>query len=293
MKKNEGDFTLHPDTCLSYVHLTVSNLERSLVFYQRSLGFQVHRREGDTAYLGAGQDDLLVLTEQPGAIRVPRTTGLYHFAILVPTRLALAHVLRNLVETETHLDGAADHGVSEALYLSDPDGNGIEIYRDRPRAAWEYTNGTLKMGTDPLDYNGILTELKNGSGIWAGLPSETRLGHMHLHVANISEAEEFYADVVGFEVVVRYHASASFFAAGGYHHHLGINTWNGIGAPPPPPNTVGLRYFVVRLPNEQEQEKLVARLERADATFERRENVVVVHDPAQNELRFTVAGKSQ
>ena len=293
MQRNENNSSLHPDTCLGYVHLTVTNLPQSLAFYQRSLGFQLHHREGDTAYLGAGRADLLVLTELPGATPPGRTTGLYHFAILVPSRPDLARVLRNLVETETHLDGAADHLVSEALYLSDPDGNGIEIYRDRPRTAWEYPNGTLKMGTDPLDYQGLVAELKEDSGLWDGLPPGTILGHMHLHVANIPEAEAFYSGVIGFDVMARYQPSASFMSAGGYHHHLGVNTWNGVGAPPPPPDAVGLRYFVVRLPSEPEQEKLIVRLDKAKVPFERRENKVVVRDPSQNELRFMVGEKDQ
>lgn len=293
MQKNKNNSGLHPKTDLGYVHLTVSNLERSLVFYQRSLGFQVYHQEGDTAYLGAGKNDLLVLTEQPGAVRVPRTTGLYHFAVLVPSRLELARVLRNLVETETALDGGADHMVSEALYLSDPDGNGIEIYRDRPRSDWEYSDGTLKMGTDPLDYQGILSELQHDSNPWAGLAPGTILGHMHLHVASIPEAEKFYSDIIGFDVMVRYHPSASFLSAGGYHHHLGVNTWNGVNAPPPPPNAVGLRYFVVQLPTDEAKENLILRLEKADVTFELRENKVVVRDPSQNELMFTVKEKSR
>ncbi len=286
MKKNKGNSGLHPDTRLGYVHLTVSNLERALVFYQRSLGFQIRHREGATAYLGAGRNDLLVLTEQPDATHVPRTTGLYHFAILVPSRLDLARILRNLVETETVLDGAADHWVSEALYLSDPDGNGIEIYRDRPRSDWEYANGTLKMGTDPLDTQGILAELQNDSGNWVGLAPATVLGHMHLHVANIPEAEAFYTDVIGFDLILSYGPSASFLSAGGYHHHLGINTWNGVDAPPPPPNAVGLRYFVIQVPNDEEKEKLITRLEKANVAFELGPEGLFVRDPSQNSLLF-------
>jgi len=284
----ENNAGLHPDTRLGYVHLTVSNLERALDFYQQSLGFQLHHREGDMACLGAGQDDLLVLTGRPGAVRVPRTTGLYHFAILVPSRLELARVLRNLVETETPLQGGADHMVSEALYLSDPDGNGIEIYRDRPRSDWEFVGGVLKMGTDPLDYEGILAEIRNDPSTWTGMAPATTLGHMHLHVANIPEAEAFYTKAIGFDLMLRYHVSASFLSAGGYHHHLGINTWNGVGAPPPPPDGVGLRYFVVQLPNEREKESLITRLNHADVAFEREENGIIVRDPSQNELHFTV-----
>jgi catechol 2,3-dioxygenase len=279
---------IHPDARLGYVHLTVSDLARSLAFYQDMLGFKLHRREADTAFLGAGRDDLLALTERPGAIRVPRRSGLYHLAILVPSRLALARSLRRLIETETSLAGGADHFVSEALYLSDPDGNGIEIYRDLPRSAWKYENGTLRMGTEALDYQGILAELENDPSPWTGLRPDTTLGHMHLHVAHLPEAQAFYENVLGLDTMVVIPGSAVFLSAGGYHHHLGINTWNGVGVPPPPPDTVGLRYFTVQLPDEEEQAGLADRLEQAGVPFETHEDGFLVRDPSQNALVFTV-----
>jgi catechol 2,3-dioxygenase len=287
-EKNEAKPVIHPDARLGYVHLTVSDLERSLAFYQDMLGFRLHQREGDKACLGAGRDDLLALTERPGAIRVPRQSGLYHFAILVPSRLALAQSLRRLIETETNLAGGADHLVSEALYLSDPDGNGIEIYRDLPRSAWEYENGMLRMGTEALDYQGILAELENDASPWTGLRPDTTLGHLHLHVAHLSEAQAFYEKVLGLDTMVVIPGSAAFLSAGGYHHHVGINTWNGVGAPSPPPDAVGLRYFTVQLPNEEEQARLIARLEKAGVPFETREDGLFVWDPSQNGLAFTV-----
>jgi catechol 2,3-dioxygenase len=287
-EKIEAKPVIHPDARLGYVHLTVSDLGRSLAFYQDMLGFELHQREGDNAFLGAGRDDLLALTERPGAIRVPRRSGLYHFAILVPSRLALAQSLRRLIETETNLAGGADHLVSEALYLSDPDGNGIELYRDLPRSAWKYQNGMLKMGTEALDYQGILAELENDPSPWTGLRPDTTLGHIHLHVAHLPEAQAFYERALGLDTMVDLPGSAAFLSAGGYHHHVGINTWNGVGAPPPPPDAVGLRYFTVQLPNEEEQARLVARLEKADVPFETREDGLFVQDPSQNGLVFTV-----
>jgi len=287
-KKLKSKSVIHPDTRLGYVHLTVSDLGRSLAFYQRSLGFQLHRREAETAYLGAGGDDLLVLTERPGAIRVPRRTGLYHFAILVPSRLALAQSFQNLIETETKLDGGADHLVSEALYLSDPDGNGIELYRDLPRSAWEYENGMPRMATEPFDFQGVLGELENDPGPWSGLHPDTVLGHIHLHVAHLPEAVAFYEKVLGLDLVTVIQGSAAFLSAGGYHHHLGVNTWNGVGAPPPPPDSVGLRYFTVQLPNEKEQAELLARIGNAGVSIEKREHGLFVSDPSQNGIMFTV-----
>jgi catechol 2,3-dioxygenase len=277
--------TIHPDTALGYVHLAVSDLNRSLDFYEKALGFRLRRREKGTACLGAGQADLLMLTEIQDAARVPHTTGLYHFAILVPSRLELARSLKQLVDTETPVEGFADHLVSEAIYLSDPDGNGIEIYRDRPRSAWEFTDGHLKMATDPLDVAGLLVALKNDPGPWSGLHRQASLGHIHLHVADIALAEAFYRDVLGFELMLRYGPSASFLSAGGYHHHIGINTW--AGPTPPPPDTVGLRWFLIRLPDDDELGKVATRVRRAGLELEDRSEGLLVRDPAMNGIVLT------
>jgi catechol 2,3-dioxygenase len=279
---------LHVDTKLGYVHLTISDMQRSVDFYQSSLGFQVHRQESGTTYLGAGGEDLVALTEIPGAVKIPRRSGLYHFAILSPSREALAGSLRNLIDTETSLQGGADHLVSEALYLSDPDGNGIEIYRDRPRSDWKYENGDLKMGTEALDYQGILSEVGGERGGWTGLEVGTRLGHMHLHVSNLAEAAEFYEKVLGFDFLLSYMGSASFLSAGGYHHHIGINIWNGEGVPPPPPDTIGLRYFTVQLAQEDEQQRLIERLNQARVPYETYAEGLLVRDLSQNGILFVV-----
>jgi catechol 2,3-dioxygenase len=284
---------LDPLTELGFVSLTVSDLRRSVEFYQRSLGFKLHGKDGVTAYLGTGGRDLLIVTEHPGAVKFPRTTGLYHFAILTPSRKELGHVLHNLIETETPLQGGADHLVSEAIYLADPDGNGIEIYRDRPRQEWEYDNGTLIMGTDPLDFKGILAEPDGDSASWIGLNPETRLGHMHLHVADLREAADFYEKVLGFDLQLYYGASAAFLSAGGYHHHIGINTWNGAGVPPPPPDSIGLRYFSVQLTSQTEVERLIERLDRAEAPYENGEKGLLVRDPSQNGVLFQVNHQRQ
>ena len=267
---------------MGYAHLTVADLDRSLAFYQGALGFQIHRQGGNTASLGAGESDLLKLTEVPGAVHVPHWTGLYHFAILVPSRLFLAKSLRNMIDNGVALQGAADHLVSEALYLADPDGNGIEIYRDRPRDKWEYENGTLKMGTEPLDVQGLLAELENSIDNGQGLPKNTRLGHMHLHVAHLPEAVEFYEKVLGFDLLLNYGGSAAFLSAGGYHHHIGVNTWNGVGAAPPPKDSVGLRYFTILVPEQREMNALIKRLERAQVHYDERKDGIFMRDPSEN-----------
>lgn len=279
--------TIHPDTKLGRVHLVVTDLERSLAFYEQSLGLQVHRRQDDVAWLGVGQSDLLQLTGQPQARRVSGTTGLYHFALLVPSRLDLAWVLRRIAETQTRVQGFADHLVSEAIYLADPDGNGIEIYRDRPRQEWQYDNGRLKMTTDPLDVDGLLAELDGQAHAPAGMPAGTVLGHIHLHVDQIARVEAFYVGVLGFELMVRYGPTASFLAAGGYHHHLGINTWNGVGAPPPPADAVGLVWYEICLPDEAELNRVAERARQAGLAPETRPDGLLLRDPARNGLILT------
>jgi catechol 2,3-dioxygenase len=271
---------------LGYLHLTVSNLDRSLAFYQNTLGFQIHQREGDTLYLGAGGSDRLALTERPGAVRVRRATGLYHFAILVPSRRELARVIRRVAETRAPVQGASDHLVSEALYLPDPDGNGIEVYRDRPRAEWPTVNGQIAMATEPLDVDGVMSELDRQPGDWPGLDPQTVLGHMHLHVRDIPEAQTFYHDVLGFDVIANL-GTALFVSAGGYHHHIGLNTWGTLGAKPAPAGSIGLRYFTIQLPTSADVDEVVARARSAGAPIEEHFAGTLVRDPSQNALVFT------
>ena len=280
---------LHGETNLGHVHLNVADLERSIDYYQRAIGLRLVKEEKNRAYLSVGGDTLLILTEIPGAERIARRSGLYHFAILTPSRQALGKSLRNLIDTGTELQGGADHLVSEALYLADPDGNGIEIYRDRPRDEWQYENGQIKMATDLLDYQGILEAANGANGNWGGLRAETRLGHMHLHIANLDDATEFYEQVLGFDFLLSYMGSTSFLSAGGYHHHIGLNTWNGVGAAPPPPDAAGLRYFSVNLVGTGEREKLVARLDHAGWPFEERSSGIFARDPSQNGILFELA----
>jgi catechol 2,3-dioxygenase len=273
---------IDPRAAIGEVHLTISDLDRSLRFYQSQLGFTVHQRGDETARLGAGGRDLLVLTQSKAAPRVRGTTGLYHFAILVPSRADLARALRRLVHTDTVMQGAADHGVSEALYLADPDGNGIEVYRDRPRAEWPFVGGALVMGADPLDLDILVAESSRDEK--AGLAKGTTIGHVHLHVSRLPEAEHFYVNVLGLALMQRYGPSALFVSAGEYHHHIGLNTWAGVGAPAPPPDAIGLRHFVVRLPDAGAVSVVVDRLSAASVPFETTADGVHVHDPAGNAI---------
>lgn len=277
---------LHPATNIGAVALTVKQLERSLQFYQQVLGFQVHSRQDGQAALGAGGADLVHLVELPSARQVTGHSGLYHFAVLTPSRVALAQVLRNLVQYQVPI-GGSDHLVSEAIYLSDPDGNGIEVYRDRPRPEWQYENGLPVMGGLPLDYQGILRELKGDEGAWTGLEPATVIGHMHLHVSDLAAAVNFYREVVGFDLIMNW-KGASFLSAGGYHHHLGVNTWAGVGIPPQPDDAVGLRHYEIVLADEAERAALIVRLTQRGVAFVQHSDGLFVRDPAQNGILFRV-----
>jgi catechol 2,3-dioxygenase len=272
-------------TTIGAVHLTVSDLDRSVGFYEAHVGLIAHHRDDRTARLGAGEADLLVLSQDPSAPRALGTTGLYHFALLVPSRAELARSLTRLLERRTELQGAADHGVSESLYLADPDGIGIEIYRDRPRGEWPMAGGHLRMGVDPLDLNGLLRDDTGGT---AGLPRSTTMGHVHLQVSRLPESEHFYGSVLGFEVMQRYGPSALFLSAGGYHHHIGLNTWLGVGAPPPPAGAIGLRHFIVRLPTEAALAEVADRVRIADLAVEATSDGLLLRDPSGNTVLLSL-----
>jgi catechol 2,3-dioxygenase len=271
------------------VHLTVSDLGRSARFYRDRLGFALHALEAPRATLGAGGPDLLVVEADAHAPRAERTTGLYHFAILVPSRAELARSLRALAEGRVDLQGAADHGVSESLYLADPDGNGIEIYRDRPREEWPFVAGRLRMVTDPLDLHALASEAAFSD---AALAERTTIGHVHLRVADLAASERFYVDVLGFELTQRFGPAALFVAAGGYHHHVGMNTWDSAGAPPPPAGAIGLRHFEVVLPDRAAVEAVTVRARAAGLPVEDVDGAALVRDPSSNGILLAVT-KSQ
>jgi len=274
---------LPPDMSLGVVSLSVADLQRSLAYYQEHIGLALQQRDGSIATLGAGDRPLLRLHEQPGAQHIQRATGLYHYAIRVPSRLELARVIQHFIQGGTPIDGASDHTVSEALYLSDPDGHGIEIYRDRPRSDWYDPQGKFLMNTLALDVPGIMAELNAATPDWAGLHPDTDMGHVHLQVANIPAAEQFYLGVLGFERMVNM-GSASFVSAGGYHHHLGMNTWAGVGVPPPPPHAARLLSYEINLPTSASLNTLLDQIRAADLPITETDAGWVIRDPSQNTI---------
>jgi catechol 2,3-dioxygenase len=287
----ESRVSIDPRTSVGPVRLTVSDVDRSRAFYERSIGLRSFERPDGT--LAFGPDDAHPLVELRGDSSAPALAhsapGLFHLAILVPTRQDLALALARLAQTHWPLDGASDHLVSEALYLSDPDGNGIEIYRDRPREQWSRTAEGLRMATLPLDLDDVLGELAHADGLQEHAPAGTTIGHVHLQVSELADAERFYSDVLGFDVVVRSYPGALFVSAGGYHHHIGLNTWRSAGASPPPSGSVGLRSFEVLVPTQEEVERVLARVRSADLEIESSGDDPAVRDPAGNTVTLRAA----
>lgn len=293
------EFRIHPATRPGHVHLTVADLDRQVEFYREVIGLKLHWREGAAAGLGAGNADLLRLTEVPGARRYRGTTGLYHFAILLPNRRALARAIGRLF-TLRYPNYPTDHIMTKTTYLDDPEGNNIELYTESPEDGTmtivngipeaRRADGTLSDGREPLDVAALFRELTPDDRLAQRepMPPDTKIGHFHLYVADLDKSMHFYHEVLGFDNM----GSARSFrmgmvSAGGYHHHIGLNTWVGEGAPPPPPDALGLRYFSFVLPNKAELEHVVERVQQAGIPIEQTEIDFLVRDPSQNNVVLT------
>lgn len=274
--------TLPAGLTLGAPQLAVADLGRSLAFYGELLGLRPIEAGAGHALLGSGDTPVIELVAQPGATRQPaRATGLYHVAILLPSRRDLARTIMRLLQAGYRIGGASDHGVSEAFYLDDPDGNGLELYRDRPRAEWPMRGREVAMDTLPIDVEEFFSVLRGDQEPWSGIAPGTTVGHLHLRVGDVAAAARFYRDVVGFEVMQSL-PGAAFVSVNGYHHHLGLNEWQSRGASPPPANAAGLRHARILLPAAADLAVLLGRLDAADVPSEAREGSVVFADPWGN-----------
>jgi len=294
-------FSIAPATGVGAVHLAVTDGEQALAFYRDVLGLALLSRTGEEIRLGAGGRELVVLT--PGASRqvLDRTTGLYHLALLVPDRRELARVVGRLMSLR-YPNSPTDHVMTKSDYLWDPDGNGIEVYAESPEdGVFGFENGmfmardasgALRSGRDPIDLDALFGELRAGDRLDVGMPPETKMGHVHLHVRNLQEAVDFYHGLIGFDVMgLAGRWGAAFVSAGGYHHHLGLNTWAGEGAPPAPVDAAGLRHFTIELPDEASLSQVAARLGGAGVPMsESSEGGWLLADPSRNRVHLSVRG---
>lgn len=285
-------FPIHAATRLGHVHYGTADLDKQIAFYRDVLGFQIHWRDGAAAGMGGGKEDLLRLTEERTGRRYRRTSGLYHTAFLLPTKWELAHLLRQIAVTRTPIQGMVNHRTHLAIYLPDAEGNGIELAWDFPKEEWVSYEEMLALGANlnlPLEPDELLAELERDPSAWSGLSAGASVGHVHLHVGDLEKAAAFYHDVLGFDTLfVNHDFGAGFFSAGGYHHHIGTNVWQGHGAPPPPTDALGLRYFSVLLPDEAALSPVLARAVGAGVATENTEQGTLIRDPFGNGIVLSI-----
>jgi catechol 2,3-dioxygenase len=293
------EFSIHPKTQMGQISLTVANLDNQLEFYQKAMGFKLHWRDGTRAGLGVGGNDFLLLTEEQNLKKYRGVTGLYHVAYLFPNRRELAIAMARLFALK-YPNAPTDHIMTKTTYLDDLEGNGIELYCESPEdGSWKMGDGKFETrradgswsdGREPLDVDALFKHLKEDDRLDHPVPPETKIGHVHLHVRDVDEAVNFYHGVIGFDVMgVAQRFQMGFVSAGGYHHHLGLNTWQGRGAPPPPPDAVGLRHYTVDLPTQAAYDEVVERVDAAGIPSNRTEEGLLLQDPSQNNFILRVA----
>ncbi|KIL51636.1 glyoxalase [Jeotgalibacillus alimentarius] len=281
-------FHSKPTTFIRNVEIKVEDLKRSIDFYQHKLGFSILEQTESSARLTAdGRTSFLSLVQPEDVTpKQGRTTGLYHFAILLPERSDLANIVVHFAENGVRI-GASDHDVSEALYLNDPDENGIEIYYDRDPAEWSWRNDEVAMTVDPLNFDELLTHATPEQP-WQGMPEGTVMGHIHLHVSELQKTEEFYVKGLGMDLVNRFRGQALFLSYGNYHHHVGVNVWNGVGAPAPEAESVGLESYVLSFADEEVLSETVRNLKSINAKVKEEGEYFVTFDPSGNQIKLTV-----
>ena len=296
---SKTQFRIDPRTRPGHVHLTVAQLDRQLDFYQNVIGLQLHWRRGASAGLGVGREDMLRLTEVSGARRSRGTTGMYHFAILLPNRRELARAIARLYSLGVP-NYPTDHIMTKTTYLDDPEGNNIELYTESPEdgtmsfvngeAETRRADGSASDGREALDVEALFRQLLPDDSLDQGMPAETRIGHFHLYVADLDRSMHFYHDVLGFdEMGIARSFRMGMVSAGRYHHHIGFNTWVGEGAPPPAPGSLGMRYITFLLPNKSDLEQISERLRTEGIPTEQTEEGLKVEDPSQNSIILTDA----
>ena len=262
-------------------------------FYADTLGLEQTAGEAGSRSFTAGATPILTTNPAtPHSTSASPATGLYHLAILVPSRLDLARVLRRLLERDVPLQGASDHGVSEALYLADPEGNGIEIYADRASHAWPRRGSQIEMFTRRFDFDGVMGELGADARRWGGMPDGTRLGHVHLMVSDLGSAEAFYRDVIGFDRMLRFGDSASFLSTGGYHHHVGLNTWESLGRAAPAPGAPGLRLVTFTVDDAARLRSIGARATEAGIVTDARDGMMLLSDPSGIQVALAIQSET-
>lgn len=280
-------FHKNPVTFVSHVEIKVSDLTQSTRFYTEVLGLNIKEQTSNSvSFTTNGQDVLLTIT-QPKTInkKQEQRTGLYHFALLLPKRSDLAQVVRHFVNLGVRF-GGGDHLVSEAIYLNDPDGNGIEIYVDRDASVWQWSNGEVSMTTDPVDFDDLLKE--SIDPVWNGLPKETVMGHIHLQVNDLAKNKEFYVDGLGFDVVSRYGREALFLSDSNYHHHIALNTWSGTQIKHAEKTETGIESYSIVFPSEEKRQETVASLRELGISVMEEENEVTVFDPSDIKLKLMI-----
>ena len=298
---NQTEFSIAPKTLMGAISLTVANLENQLIFYQQAMGFKLHWREGNKVGLGAGGADLLLLTEESNLKKYRGVTGLYHVAYVFPSKRELAIAMARLFAIK-YPNSPTDHIMTKTTYLDDLEGNGIELYCESPEdGTWKFANGKYESyrkdgswsnGREGLDVDELFGHLKEDDKLDVSIPPDTRIGHVHLHVRNVEEAVDFYHGILGFDIMgIAKEFQMGFVSAGGYHHHLGLNTWQGAGAPPPPADAIGLRYFTIDLPDQKAYDEVVARVDAAGLPSNQTEAGLLLHDPSQNGVVLRVHSK--
>ncbi|HQV93568.1 MAG TPA: VOC family protein [Anaerolineales bacterium] len=296
--ETKSEFSIHPKTMMGNISLTVANLDNQIAFYQQAMGFKLHWKENGKAGLGAGGADLLQLVEQADVKKYRGVTGLYHVAYLFPNRRELAIAVGRLFALK-YPNSPTDHILTKTTYLDDLEHNGIELYCESPEdGTWTFKDGKFETyrkdgswsdGREALDVDALFENLNEGDKLDAPIPPGARIGHVHLHVRDVDEAVDFYHGVIGFDITgVAKPFQMGFVSAGGYHHHLGLNTWQGRGAPPPPPDAVGLRYFTIELPTQDAYDEVVARVDAAGIPSNMTETGLLLYDPSQNGVVLTV-----